>query len=371
VPPSTSKETLASSKPPADLRAKLLKAKTSQEAQKVSAPPAPVLEEVQVAFAKSPRDLRDKLTARRKASSSLAPPTQAFDMDLSVQLPKSAPLPSPMLTDFGRTVKQKPGKQLEVVVTNLLSSTVRAQGKSRHVSSSSEESDDSLADVSDAPKPRSKRFKRCEPSPKASGHEAEKPIQKIVDVASKSTDEGQTSSLEEDCLDGANVIDPVAPLETVSPQSIEAEEMEEQTDPVTESVDVSSPLSGATLDPPNLVAESTVGSVRQISSDPKCEVQAPQDIPLPEEMSMDETVSVDVESLTLCDDLFYQLEYHPSGSDSDSSSVASTTSIEQRAADLADLLLQVNDPEHLAAAATLLDEAAKSSAGEGPSSLDH
>ena len=371
VPPSTSKETLASSKPPADLRAKLLKAKTSQEAQKVSAPPAPVLEEVQVAFAKSPRDLRDKLTARRKASSSLAPPTQAFDMDLSVQLPKSAPLSSPMLTDFGRTVKQKPGKQLEVVVTNLLSSTVRAQGKSSHVSSSSEESDDSLADVSDAPKPRSKRFKRCEPSPKASGHEAEKPIQKIVDVASKSTDEGQTSSLEEDCLDGANVIDPVAPLETVSPQSIEAEEMEEQTDPVTESVDVSSHLSGATLDPPNLVAESTVGSVRQISSDPKCEVQAPQDIPLPEEMSMDETISVDVESLTLCDDLFYQLEYHPSGSDSDSSSVASTTSIEQRAADLADLLLQVNDPEHLAAAATLLDEAAKSSAGEGPSSLDH
>ena len=43
----------------------------------------------------------------------------------------------------------------------------------------------------------------------------------------------------------------------------------------------------------------------------------------------------------------------------------------QRAADLADLLLQVNDPEHLAAAATLLDEAAKSSAVESPSSLDH
>ena len=78
------------------------------------------------------------------ASSSLVPSSQAFDMDLSVRLPKSAPPSSPMLTDFGRTVKQKPGKQLGVVVTNLPSPTVRAQGKSRHVSSSSEESDDSL-----------------------------------------------------------------------------------------------------------------------------------------------------------------------------------------------------------------------------------
>jgi hypothetical protein len=159
-------------------------------------------------------------------------------------------------------------------------------------------------------------------------------------------------------------------LETVSAHSTDAEEMEAQTDPVTESEHVSSPLSCATLDPPNLVAESAVGSVSQISSDPKCEVQAPEDIPLPEEMSMDEAISVDVGSLTLCD-LFYQLEYNLSGSGSDSSSVASTTSIEQRAADLADLLLQVNNPEHLAAAATLLDEAAKSSAVEGPSSLDH
>jgi hypothetical protein len=370
VPPSTSKETLASSKPPADLRDKLSKAKISQEAQKVPASPAPVLEEVKVAFANSQRDLRDKLTARRKASSSLAPSTQAFDMDLSVQLPKSAPPSSPMLTDFGRTVKQKPGKQLEVVVTNLTSPTVRAQGKSRHVSSSSEESDDSLADVLVVPKPRSKCFKRFETSPTASGHEAERPINKIVDVASPSTDAGQTSSLEEDCLDGANVVDPVAPVETISAHSNDAEEMEAQTDPVTESEHVSSPLSGATLDPPNLVAESAVGSVSQISSDPKCEVQAPQDIPLPEEMSMDEAISVDVGSLTLCD-LFYQLEYNPSGSESDSSSVASTTSIDQRAADLADLLIQVNNPEHLAAAATLLDEAAKSSDVEGPSSLDH
>jgi hypothetical protein len=114
VPPSTSKETPASSKPPADLRAKLSKAKTSQDAQKVPTPPAPVLEEVKVAFAESQHDLRDKLTAQRKASS-LAPSTQAFDMDLSVQLPKSAPPSSPMLTDFGRTVKQKPGKQLELL----------------------------------------------------------------------------------------------------------------------------------------------------------------------------------------------------------------------------------------------------------------
>ena len=52
VPPSTSKETPDSSKPPADLRAKLSKAKTSEEAQKVPPPPAPVLEEVKVAFAK-------------------------------------------------------------------------------------------------------------------------------------------------------------------------------------------------------------------------------------------------------------------------------------------------------------------------------
>jgi hypothetical protein len=275
-----------------------------------------------------------------------------------------------MLTDFGRTVKQKPGKQLEVVVTNLPSPTVRAQGKSRHVSSSSEDSDDSLADVSVVPKPRSKRFKRFATSPKASGHEAERPINKIVDVASPSTDAGQTISLEEDCLDGANVVDPVAPLETVSAHSTDAEEMEAQTDPVAESEHVSSPLSGATLDPPNLVAESAVGSVSQISSDPKCEVQAPQDIPLPEELSMDEAISVDVESLTLCD-LLYHHEYNHSGSDIDSSSVASTTSSVQRAADLADILLQVNDPEHLAAAATLLDEAAKSSAVEDPSSLDH
>ena len=280
VPPSTSKETPASSKPPADLRAKLSKAKTSQEAHQVPPPPAPVLEEVKVALAKSQRDLREMLTARRKASSSLAPSTQAFDMDLSVQLPKSAPPSSPMLTEFVCTVKQKPGKQLEVVVTNLPSHTVRAQGKSRHISSSSEESDDSLVDVSVVPKPRSKRFKRFETSPTASGHEAGRSINKIVDVASPTTAAGQTSSLEEDCLDGANVVDPVALLETVSAHSTDAEEMEAQTDPVPESEHVSSPLSGATLDPPNLVAESAVGSVSQISSDPKCEVQAPQDIPL-------------------------------------------------------------------------------------------
>ena len=97
-----------------------------------------------------------------------------------------------------------------------------------------------------------------------------------MDVASPPTDAGQTSYLEEDCLDGANVVDPVAPLETVSAHSTDAEEMEAQTDPVAESEHVSSPLSGAALDPPNLVAESAVGSVSQISSDPQCEVQAPR-----------------------------------------------------------------------------------------------
>ena len=86
VPPSTSQESPASSKPPADLREKISKAKASAEARKVPTPPAPVLEEVRVAFDKSQRDLRDKLTARRKASSSLAPSSQAFDMDLSIRL---------------------------------------------------------------------------------------------------------------------------------------------------------------------------------------------------------------------------------------------------------------------------------------------
>jgi hypothetical protein len=94
----------------------------------VSTPPAPVLEEVRVSFEKSQGDLRDKLTARRTASSSLAPSSQAFDMDLSFWLPKSAPQSSPMLTDFSHTVTQKPGKQLEFVVTNLPSPTVRTQG---------------------------------------------------------------------------------------------------------------------------------------------------------------------------------------------------------------------------------------------------
>ncbi|CAB4029181.1 Gypsy retrotransposon integrase 1 [Paramuricea clavata] len=61
VPPSTSQESPASSKPPADLREKLNKARASEEARKVQPPSTPVLKEVQVAFEKSPRDLRDKL----------------------------------------------------------------------------------------------------------------------------------------------------------------------------------------------------------------------------------------------------------------------------------------------------------------------
>ena len=228
VPPSTSKETTASSKPPADLRAKLSQAKTSEEAQKVSPPPAPVLEEVKVAFAKSECDLRDKLTACRKASSSLAPSSQAFDMDLSVRLPKSAPPSSPMLTDFGRTVKQKPGKQLEVVLTNVPSPNVRTKGKSRHISSSSEESDDSLAEVSGTPKPRSKRAKRLAQSCKQPGQEEECPRSKIAEGTSPC----QTNHINEDCLHRCSVIDPLAPL-TVA-QKVDDEEMEAQSEPMAE-----------------------------------------------------------------------------------------------------------------------------------------
>ena len=52
--------------------------------------------------------------------------------------------------------------------------------------------------------------------------------------------------------------------------------MEAQSDPVAESEPVSSPLSGAALDPLKLVAESAVDSVSQTSSDPKCDVQLPR-----------------------------------------------------------------------------------------------
>ena len=58
VPPSTSQESPASSKPPADLRDKINKARASEEARKVLPPPAPELEEVKVAFDKSPSYLR-------------------------------------------------------------------------------------------------------------------------------------------------------------------------------------------------------------------------------------------------------------------------------------------------------------------------
>ena len=201
VPPSTSQESPASSKPPADLRDKINKARASEEARKVLPPPAPGPVEVKVAFEKSPRDLRDKLIARRNATP-LAPSTQAFDLDLSVRLAKSTPSSSQMVTDFSHKVTQKPGKQLEVVVSNPVPAA-RKQGKSRHVSSSNEESDDSLAEVAVTPKPRSKRVKRFEQSQKSPGHKADRRSSNTTDVASS----GQTNNVVEDCLDGSNIIE--------------------------------------------------------------------------------------------------------------------------------------------------------------------
>ena len=144
------------------------------------------------------------------------------------------------------------------------------------------------------------------------------PISTIVDVASPSTDAGQTRS---------NVVDHVAPLETVSAHSVDAEEMEAQSEPVVESEPVSSPLSGA-ANPPNLVAESTVDCVSHISSDPLCNLYPPQEIPLPAEGPMDEASFSDIEPLKLCD-LLYDLESDHSGSDVDSLSVASTKLVVQ------------------------------------------
>ncbi|CAB4043743.1 Hypothetical predicted protein [Paramuricea clavata] len=192
VPTSTSQESSASSKPPADLREKLNRARASEEAWKVQPPCTPVLKEVKVAFEKSQRDLRDKLIARRNATP-MAPSTQAFDLDLSVRLPKTAPSSSSMVTDFSRTVTEKPGKQLEVVVSNP-DVAARKQGKSRHVSSSSEESDDSLAEMSVTPKPRSKRVKRSEKSQKELGHEAEGPKVEEMEAQSAPVPELQTVS---------------------------------------------------------------------------------------------------------------------------------------------------------------------------------
>jgi hypothetical protein len=140
-----------------------------------------VLEEIRVSFAESQGDLRDRLTAHRKVSSSLAPSSQAFDLDLSVRLPKSAPSSSPMLTDFSRKVTTKPGKQL-TVVSNKPPVAARTQGKSRHISSGSEESDDSLDDVSGAPKPCWKSFKRFANSQPSSGRETLWPSSKVADV---------------------------------------------------------------------------------------------------------------------------------------------------------------------------------------------
>ncbi|CAB4016372.1 Hypothetical predicted protein, partial [Paramuricea clavata] len=171
-----------------------------------------------------------------------------------------------MVTDFSRKITEKAGKQLEVVVSNP-AAAARKQGKSRHVSSSSEESDGSLAEMSVTPKPRSKRVQHCEKSPKESGHEAEGPSKNNADFASL----GQTN-ITEDCLERSMVIDPIPPLEV--------EEMEAQSAPVTELPTVSFSVSGADIHR-NFVAESTEDPVSP--NDPQCDVRPPQDIPLPEE----------------------------------------------------------------------------------------
>jgi hypothetical protein len=349
VPPSTSKGTPASSKPPADLRDKINKARASEEARKVLPPAAPELEEVKVAFDKSPRDLRDKLIARRNATP-LAPSTQAFDLDLSVRLAKSTPSSSPMVTDFSRQVTHKPGKKLEVVVSNP-ASDVRKQGKSRHVSSSDEESDASLAEVAVTPKPRAKRVKRFAPSQKSPGHKA---------AAASS---GQTTDVVEDCLDGSNIIDPLAPQAVA--HMADAEGMEAQSAPVAESPTLSSPVSGAD-NHQTLVAEPTVASAS--TTDP---MRPPQDIPLPEEETFIEERST-YETLKLCD-MQYDLASAHNGSDVESLSGASTTSSLELAAELTDYLLQDDVPDPLAEAAAMWMALAASSVVEenGSSSLDH
>ena len=355
VPPSTSQESPASSKPPADLRDKINKARA-----KVLPPPAPGLEEVKVTFDKSSRDLRDKLIARRNATP-LAPSTQAFDLDLSVRLAKSTPSSSPMVTDFSRKVTQKPGKQLEVVVSNP-APAARKQGKSRHVSSSNEESDDSLAEVAVTPKPRSKRVKRFEQSQNSPGHKADRRSSNTTDAASS----GQTNDVVEDCLDGSNIIDPLEPQAVA--HMADAEGMEAQSAPVAESPTVSSPVSGAD-NYKNFVAELTVDSASTI--DPLCNMRSPQDIPLSEEETLNEDSS-NYEPLTLCD-MQYDLESDHIGSDVESLSGASTSSSLQLAAELTDYLLENAEPDQLAEAAALWEVLGASSVVEedGSSSLDH
>ena len=347
VPPSTSKGTPASSKPPADLRDKINKARASEEARKVLPPAAPELEEVKVAFDKSPRDLRDKLIAHRNATP-LAPSTQAFDLDLSVRLAKSTPSSSSMVTDFSRQVTQKPGKNLEVVSNP--APAVRKQGKSRHVSSSDEESDASLAEVAVTPQPRAKRVKRFAPSQKSPGHKAE------------AASSGQTNDVVEDCLDGSNIIDPLAPQAIAHMADVEG--MEAQSAPEAESPTLSSPVSGAD-NHQTFVAELTVASA---STDP---LRPPQDIPLPEEETLNEDSSTN-EPLKLCD-LDYDLASDHTGSDVESLSEASTSSSLELADELTNYLLPNDEPDQLAQAAALWMALTAPSVVEedGSSSLDH
>ena len=291
----------------------------------------------------------------RRNATPLAPSTQAFDLDLSVRLAKSTPSSSPMVTDFSRKVTQKPGKQLEVVFSNP-APAARKQGKSWHVSSSNEESDDSLAEVAVTPKPCSKRVKRFEQSQKSPGHKADRRSSNTTDAASS----GQTNNVVEDCLDGSNIIDPLAPQAVAHMADTEAMEAQSPT--------VSSPVSGAD-NYKNFVAELTVDSASTI--DPLCNMRPAQDIPLPEEESLNEDSS-NYEPLALCD-MQYDLESDHIGSDVESLSGASKSSSLQLAAELTDYLLQSDEPDQLAEAAALWAVLAASSVVEedGSSSLDH
>ena len=234
--------------------------------------------------------------------------------------------------------------------------------------------------MSVTPKPRSKRVKRFELFQKSPGHKADRRSSNTTDAASS----GQTNDVVEDCFDGSNIIDPLAPQAVA--HMADAEGMEAQSAPVAESPTVSSPVSGAD-NYKNFVAELTVDSASTI--DPLCNMRPPQDIPLPEEETLkeetlkeetlkeetlkEETLNEDssnYEPLALCD-MQYDLESDHIGSDVESLSGASTSSSLQLAAELTDYLLQNDEPDQLAEAAALWAVLAASVVEDGSSSLDH
>ena len=98
------------------------------------------------------------------------------------------------------------------------------------------------------------------------------------------------------------------------------------------------------------------------TSGPQCTLSPPQDIPLPEEATLNEDSS-NFEPLALCD-LQYDFESDHSGSDIESLSGASTTSSLQFSADLTDYLLQNDDTNQLAESAALWEALAELSVVE-------